>query len=356
VLLEPYTGRITWVTGPGNGPSVQQLTLEVLDSGSPRMGAARSFKITVTDVNTAPVLEAIPDQMVAEGQLLVLQLRALDVDLPRQTLTYSFAAAPPPAAVLDEVTGLFTWRPADHQGGRSYPVRVAVKDNGTPTLSVTGQFQVFVQDTRNDFTVHLGTTNTSAGQSASLPLELESGSDLTRVTFLLELTDPHLINLELHPFGEEVLAASLEPLGDGLFRVQMRLDPARTQSGIRPVGRLQFDTVQLGRSAAVRLEVDGLAGERLGGEVILNGAARAGRVFVVENEPLLEAVPGAAPGAISLTLFGKPGARYRLLRSASLSPSSVWSTDHVFELTTSSAVVSRRVEAAAAAYYRAVAD
>jgi hypothetical protein len=356
VALEPYTGLITWVTGPGNGPSVNQLTLEVLDNGLPRMGAVRSFTVTVTDVNTPPVLASIPDQTVAEGEPLVIAAQAWDIDLPRQTLTYSFGAPAPAGAALDPATGVFTWLPADHHGGISYRIAIKVSDNGTPSLSATQEFNVFVLDTRSDFTLALGSTHVVAGQSAELALELTSGADLNELSFLLSVTDAHLVNLELVSSGTEVIAASLDPLGHGFFGARLRMDPARTLSGTRAIGRLQFGTVASGVSAAVRLEMRELTGARLGGTEIANASAQPGRVFVIENEPLLDAKLNLAGGGVSLMVFGKPGARYRLERAPSLSPDATWATEDRFDLQGTSGQLTRPVGASGAAYYRLVAE
>src|SRR5690606_26939541 len=48
MVLHPYSGRITSTTSEGSGPATYSLTLQVLYNGSPRVGAIRSFKVTVT--------------------------------------------------------------------------------------------------------------------------------------------------------------------------------------------------------------------------------------------------------------------------------------------------------------------
>ena len=95
VVIHPYTGLITWVTGEGSGPGTQRLTVQVLDNGAPRLGALRSFNVTVNDVSSAPVLDPIADRTIGEGQLLVITNRAFDADLPRQNLRFSLGPGAP---------------------------------------------------------------------------------------------------------------------------------------------------------------------------------------------------------------------------------------------------------------------
>ncbi len=84
-------------------------------------------------MNTAPVLGAIGDKTVDEGDLLSFTVIATDSDIPANVLTFSLIDAPS-GAVIDPVTGVFTWTPSEEQGPDSYLVTVRVTDNGTPNL------------------------------------------------------------------------------------------------------------------------------------------------------------------------------------------------------------------------------
>ncbi len=95
-----------------------------------------------TAERTLPVIEPIDDQMADEGTTLSLAAVAGDPD-PEDTLTFSLDAAPP-GAVIDPVTGVFTWIPAD--GPATAQVTVRVTDSGTPPLSDTASFAVTVNN------------------------------------------------------------------------------------------------------------------------------------------------------------------------------------------------------------------
>jgi hypothetical protein len=62
-------------------------------------------------VNDPPVLTALQDQTVAEGQLLELTLSARDPEGTPVTYSYSTPSGPLPGVWLDQVTGAFMWNP-----------------------------------------------------------------------------------------------------------------------------------------------------------------------------------------------------------------------------------------------------
>ena len=97
--------------------------------------------------NEAPVLVPVGDQQVAEGQLLTFELRGVDPDGDVLTLATS---ALPAGALLDPLTGRFSWRPALNQAGE-YTLTFAATDGQatsaetiTITVANTNQLPVFV--------------------------------------------------------------------------------------------------------------------------------------------------------------------------------------------------------------------
>jgi hypothetical protein len=98
---------------------------------------------TISGINTAPVLLAVPDQSLLAGQTLAVTNVAVDAEAPPQALSFSLLSGPPGASV-NATNGVLTWRPAIAQAGTTNPVAVAVNDNGAPSLSATQSFQVTV--------------------------------------------------------------------------------------------------------------------------------------------------------------------------------------------------------------------
>ena len=134
----------------------------------------------------------------------------------------------------------------------------------------------------------------------------------------------------------------------------MNLDPTRTQTGERLVAWLYLDTQAAGASSIATLHVADLTGSRYSGSQASGADARPGRLFIVEREPLLD-VAREQEDAI-LTLYGVPGAHYRLESTPSLRPPLVWSKVQSLPLTDDFAVLRRAVSANHTEYYRVVSE
>lgn len=69
-----------------------------------------TFYITVTEVNSSPVIQSISDQTLKVGDTLSLSLASYssDADLPANTLAYSLVSGAPSEMQLDPATGLIT--------------------------------------------------------------------------------------------------------------------------------------------------------------------------------------------------------------------------------------------------------
>ncbi len=96
---------------------------------------------TLAAPNQPPAIATPPAQTVQAGDLLTLQLSALDPDLPAQMLAFSLDAGPQGATVSP--AGVFNWQPGVAQIGSTI-VRVRVTDNGVPPLSAPTSFTVAV--------------------------------------------------------------------------------------------------------------------------------------------------------------------------------------------------------------------
>jgi hypothetical protein len=333
VVIHPYTGLLSWVTGEGNGPSLNTVTVQVLDNGSPRLGAVRTFQVTVADENSPPVLAPIANRTINEGRLLRITNSAIDFDLPLQTLTFSLAPGAPTGASIDSASGVFQWRPAEFQGGTTNAFTILVADNGSPAMTATQRFSVIVRDTQTDFTVGIGTTNVLAGSSNAIPIQLASSADLDHITFELAATDAHIAALNLRTLAVELTSASFEPIAQGLYRLRMDFDPGNLQTGSRALAWLNFDTQLTGRSSIAHFKLDALTGARTTGEALANGRAFGGRVFVIEREPLLD-TGLAAPGMLRLAIYGLPGHQYQLQSAPSVGPTLIWTNESLVTLPT----------------------
>jgi hypothetical protein len=135
----------------------------VTDNGSPPLSASRTFSVTVNEVNSAPSLAAIADQVISELAALTLTNSATDADVPAQILTYSLTNAPA-GATINPTNGIFTWTPGETDGPGTNSITVRVTDNGSPPLSASRTFSVIVNEVNSapvltaisDRTIHAG--------------------------------------------------------------------------------------------------------------------------------------------------------------------------------------------------------
>lgn len=314
IVLNSANGRLLWPTGEGNGPGTNQIRVILSDNGQPSLSATSTVTVVVNEVNSAPSLMVITNRAINELQTLTLPLLATDSDLPAQTLTFSLGAGAPLGATLNSSNGVFTWTPTTTQGPTTNGLTVIVRDNGTPPLSATQSFTVIVRDTGADFTVSLGNMNLYAGQSGHVPVNFQSGFDLTNISFVLNLSTGGLTNLTLAPTAATVGSVTLSPAGLNRYEVRLAAGLGEVFEGVGEFARLAFDTSTNFPSALVYLKPISVTGVRSTGELLPKGGGGQGRVIVVNREPIL--VASAPPRR--LEVFGRPGVTYDLLSSTNV--------------------------------------
>ena len=102
--------------------------------------------ITTTNAvapNTPPTLAAITNRTVIAGTTINFTNSASDTNIPAQTLTFSLQGGAAGSS-LNSSNGIFNWRPTIAQSPSTNPMSFIVTDNGTPTMSATQSFTVFV--------------------------------------------------------------------------------------------------------------------------------------------------------------------------------------------------------------------
>ncbi len=132
-MINPTTGEFSWVPSEAEGPGIFTVTARATDNGMPTLFGETTFTVTVTEVNTAPVLAALADATVEDGQLLTFTAIATDADVPANALSFSLQGTVPAGVAIDPTTGVLTWTPMPAQVG-SHQITVRVTDNGSPSL------------------------------------------------------------------------------------------------------------------------------------------------------------------------------------------------------------------------------
>jgi subtilase family serine protease len=349
MVLDSYTGRLTWITGEGHGPSTNPVTVRVLDSGVPQLSATVSFKVIVLDDNEAPVLAPIEDRITGEGRRLTFAITATDPDLPPQALTYSLGPGAPPGAAIDPATGVFSWQPNDVQGGTTNLITAVVTDNGVPALNATRTFKVIVRDTRADFVVSVGSTNVLAGQGGAVPVTLASSLDLTNLSFVLEADARRLTSFLLTPLAPAISSASLAPAGSNRSELRFLTRAGTPLLGDVLLGRVDFTATPTPVSAVVPIDVLSVTGVRPTGETVHNAGTRPGQVVVIGDEIVLV---GLLDPQRRVAIYGRPGLCVQLQSSTNLN-ASAWRSVGQYALSGQSEFVTLPPENASAVFYRA---
>ena len=145
--------------------------------------------VTVTDtiiINGAPLLAPLVDQTVDAGTLVTFTASAVD---PGDTLVFSLINAPA-GAVIDPLTGAFSWTPTVAQSPGADLITVVVTDSGgffaTRTITIT--VRPFVHAV--DEAVTVTDTITINGAPLLAPLVDQTVDAGTLVTFTASAVDP----------------------------------------------------------------------------------------------------------------------------------------------------------------------
>lgn len=123
-------GAFTWTPAEAQGPGNFTFEVQVSDGMATD---SETITVTVSEVNTAPVLDAIGNKTATVSEPLTFTAAAADADIPANTLTFSLQDAPPGAAITSD--GSFAWTPA---AAGTFSATVLVADGSeTDTESFT---------------------------------------------------------------------------------------------------------------------------------------------------------------------------------------------------------------------------
>ena len=146
------SGIITWTPAQEQSPGTNLVTTVVTNNNPydlvhPSLRATNSFVVVVREVNMAPVLPVIAEQVVNEGKLLVVTNTATEPNIHSVTVGYGLIEAP--AGMSIDGNGIITWTPAQSQSPSTNLVTTVVTNNNpydlvNPELRATNSFVVVV--------------------------------------------------------------------------------------------------------------------------------------------------------------------------------------------------------------------
>ncbi len=168
-----------------------------------------------------------------------------------------------------------------------------------------------ISDPSGRAAITVGRTHLYRGQAGLVPLRLETGIGLTNVRFMIEQPAGVLSNLAIQALAPELGTATLTAQAPGRSLITLAPIAGQALEGERTLAYLRFTAPASGPSAFVPLNLTNLVVRRANGTLVSRPEAISGRVILIGDEPVLEALP-APPGEHHLALFGRPGHAYEI--------------------------------------------
>lgn len=141
--IDEMTGLITWTPTEAQGPGSFPMTVTAFNSTRPDAATSQQFTITVTEVNTAPLIDPIDDMTINEGELFTTTATASNPFGPESDIRFRLDQAPS-GVTIDEMTGEINWTPAETQGPGQFDVVVSVFRASDPDDSNSERFTLSV--------------------------------------------------------------------------------------------------------------------------------------------------------------------------------------------------------------------
>jgi hypothetical protein len=144
MTIDTTSGLIQWTPDEAHGPGTYAVGVRVTDNGDPPQSDTEMLTVFVVEVNTAPDLAVLSDQMVNVGETVAFTASATDADFPAQGLAFALGAGAPPAASIEGTSGLFSWIPGPADLGTTNTIGITVSDFGSPPLMASRSFVIIV--------------------------------------------------------------------------------------------------------------------------------------------------------------------------------------------------------------------
>lgn len=311
------TGLLSWTPTAVQGGSTNAVLVRVTDNGTPPLSAAAGFSVTVLPANTAPVFAPVTNLSVPVLQLARTRVQAGDAET--NAITYSFGPGAPGAATLDPDTGDFRWLVPLAAAGTTNVITVRATDHGEPSLTATQQFSVTVP---HFVWLTLGETNLFTGQTSGVPLGVVASAPWRELSFELAIPSGALNWLGLSNVASPFTEATLSPLDAVRSLLAFSNAPSHELQGTQQLAQLAFEALSL-LSASVPLVSQDFGATFADGSPFLSTLTSQGRVVVVADQPVLDAVALDSNRHV-LRLYGNPGETYAIETATNVTPPVFW--------------------------------
>ena len=237
------------------------IAIRAVDNSSQALATQATLTVIVSNTNRPPVLAAVAQQTLTEGQAWSLTLSATDEDAD-DTLVYTFAGLPP-GATFDAASETLRWTPSFDQAA-TYTVTATVRDRD-PAGIATREIRLVVLDVNRRPVM----------QTISAPGNLVEGSP---IVFTVRAIDPDADNVLSYRVSPSPAGVSLSA-GTGAFRWTPQVGQAGgyTLTFTADDGQGGTDTAQ------VTLDIDELDNEPPEGSIALEDGTEVDGVLLVDS-------------------------------------------------------------------------
>lgn len=141
-IFNDKSGELWWTPREEDGPGEYRMKITAWGPGDIR--SEQELVVRVNELNQAPVLDELGDQVVdvRTSRVLSLTVKARDADLPPQTLRFTLEPGAPAGAKIDADSGALEWDVSQAVSGREYAIAVRVTDSGPEPNSAVQTFKV----------------------------------------------------------------------------------------------------------------------------------------------------------------------------------------------------------------------
>jgi hypothetical protein len=141
MTIDPSAGVVSWTPTADQALAQYPVTVSVSDGFRT---VSTSFQVNVRVANTPPFFINLTGRVIRELTPMSFRLTGRDSDLPAQKLAYGLVSGP--LGLTVDADGQTTWTPTEDQGPSTNTVTVRVTDNGSPSLSTTNAFLIYVTE------------------------------------------------------------------------------------------------------------------------------------------------------------------------------------------------------------------
>ena len=182
--ITPDSGIFRWTPDESQGPGTYHITVVATDDGQYPMSDSETVTVVVSEENQSPILAAIGPLSVDVGSTLIVDMHAIDSDIPINALVYSTNSTG--GTIYDQT---FIWTPTPEDAG-VHTVRFTVSDLG---LSDYEDVEITVRPliTNPLRLAHISTQNVSEGAELILTAHpTDAGYMAQNLTYYIDNAPP----------------------------------------------------------------------------------------------------------------------------------------------------------------------